>query len=134
MTQVARKETVALDLANAEKALKAARALRDLGLVNDALSRLYFAAFFLVRALLSSEGVEAKSHRGVHSLIGLLFVKSGRLEKEHQQILSRLETWRNKADYERGFEEDPTLFDAEWQAALKLKSRIEELLRAGGFA
>lgn len=133
MTESVRQDVITEDLERAAGAFRAAEALRDLGLIPDAFNRLYYAAFYLVRALLATEGVEAKSHRGVHSLLGLHFVKSGRLEAEHQQAFKRLDGWRDAADYERGFKEDPQLLRTELEAFAGLRGRVFELIRAEGF-
>jgi uncharacterized protein (UPF0332 family) len=133
VTDAARKASTEHHLRAAAQALQAARALRDLGLHLDALSRLYFAAFHWMKALLAWENVEAKSHRGVHTLVGLHFVVPGRLEAEHQQTFSRLETWRDKADYQEGFSGDAKLLDEEITACERLRDRILELLSAAGY-
>jgi uncharacterized protein (UPF0332 family) len=105
-----------------------------LGLYLDGLSRLYFAAFHWMKALLSWENVEAKSRRGVHSLIGLHFVVPGRLEPAHQQTFARLETWRDKADYQEGFTGDLTLLNREISACEALRDRILAMLSASGYS
>lgn len=132
MTSDARQEVIDAELASAGDALRAAEALRGLGLINDALSRLYFAAMHLTRALLATRGVEGKSHRGLISLLGLHYIKPGVLEPEYQHILGRLETWRDKADYERGFVATADLVDTELGACRKLEARVRELIRAAG--
>lgn len=133
MTDEARRKVVAQELELAAKALRETELLRGAGLVRGALSRLYFAGLHLAKALLASDGLEARSHRGVKSLVWTTFVQAGRLEPAHQQTLARLETWRDEADYERGFAEDPDLLKAEVEATEKLRRRVLELLRAAGF-
>ncbi|MBI3182850.1 MAG: HEPN domain-containing protein [Myxococcales bacterium] len=129
MTANARQEAVTAELSLGRDALRAATALRDLGLVLDALSRLYFAAMHFSRALLAVDGIEVRSHRGLVSVLGLHFVKPGRLEPEYQQTLARLETWRDKADYERNFAADRSLLDREIESCLRLETRVVELVR-----
>jgi uncharacterized protein (UPF0332 family) len=87
VTPDARQEVIDAELAAAGDALRAAEALRGLSLVNDALSRLYFAAMHLTRALLATRGVEGKSHRGLLGLVGLHFIKPGALEPESSTSL-----------------------------------------------
>lgn len=132
MTSAASGPTAVAHVAIALQAFREARLLRRGRLLLGALNRLYFAAFHLSAALLASSGVEAKSHRGLHSLLGLHFVKPGRLDVGFQQTLARLETWRDKADYDLGFVADATLFDRELRATLQLQSEIFRQLRRAG--
>jgi uncharacterized protein (UPF0332 family) len=134
VTGDARQASVEHRLRTAEQAFQAVLALRQLDLRLDALSRLYFAAFHWMKALLSWENVEAKSHRGVHTLVGLHFIVPGRLEPAHQQTFSRLETWRDKADYQEGFTVDRELLDTEIAACEVLRDRILMLLSEAGFS
>jgi uncharacterized protein (UPF0332 family) len=128
VTRDAQAEIIREELELGDRALAAAEALRNLKLLHDALSRLYFAAFHWARALLASEGYEAKSHHGVQSLLGQHFIRTGRLGAEHQHTLGRLETWRGKADYTRGFIADEALFDLEVTAAKALRDAATKLL------
>jgi uncharacterized protein (UPF0332 family) len=70
--------------------LRAAHQLLTVGLLNDAVSRAYYAALHVARALLLTEGVEPQTHAGVSSMLGMHFVVSGRLAPEHAKELARL--------------------------------------------
>ena len=48
-----------------------------------------------------TEGQHAESHKGVVTLFGLLFVKTGKLEKTCGRILASLRDDRESGDYER---------------------------------
>ena len=128
MTDETQQESVSDELSLGDMALRAAEALASLALNHDALTRLYFAAFHWARALLASAGIEARTHQDVQSLVGLRFVRTGRLEPEFQHTLSRLETWRTKADYTRGFVADEPLITRELGEARALRARILELI------
>ena len=128
MTDEGRADVIAEELALGDAALRAAEALAQLALYHDALSRLYFAAFHWTRALLASAGVETKTHQGANSMLGVHFVRTGRVDAEHQRTLSRLETWRGKADYTRGFVADATLVTAELDAARRLRQCVGALV------
>jgi uncharacterized protein (UPF0332 family) len=65
----------------------------------DAVSRAYYAAFYAAQALLLSEGLESRSHGGLVALIGLHFVKTGRLDKKFGRYLSNLMEDRQQSDY-----------------------------------
>ena len=94
---------VRAEVARGEDALRAARELLKIGLVNDAVSRAYYAALHVARALLLTEGIEPATHGGVGSMRGLHFVVPGRLAPVHAKELARLEQFRTEADYNRFF-------------------------------
>jgi len=94
---------VKAELARGDDALRAAHELLKLGLLHDAVSRAYYAAFHVARALLLAEGVEPPTHAGVSSMLGLHYVVPGRLAPERAKDLARLEQFRGEADYNRFF-------------------------------
>jgi uncharacterized protein (UPF0332 family) len=93
----------AAELAKAHAARRAARALADLGLYDDAASRLYYAAFHLVSAALLCLGIQAQTHRGVASLLGQHLVKPGLLPASVARDFAVLLGLRSQADYNRHF-------------------------------
>ena len=99
MTGANRTANARAEAALGDDALRAAQALLELGLHNDAVSRAYSAAFHYARALLLLEGLEPKTHRGVVSLLMDRYEKPGRLEPGAVSILARLQTFRGLADY-----------------------------------
>jgi len=106
--------------ARGEEALAAARHLLDGGFHADAVSRAYYAAFHWARALLVSRGIEPRSHRGTIQLIGLHFVKEGRLAESDAAVLAHLETYRELSDYNAA-------------ASFTRAQAEEEIARAGQF-
>ena len=100
MTEANRLASARAEAALGDDALRAASALVELGLHNDAVSRAYYAAFHYARALLLLAGLEPKTHRGVVSLLVEHYEKPGRLEPGAVSILARLQTFRGLADYD----------------------------------
>jgi hypothetical protein len=98
LTDPNRRAHVAAELRRSEEALRAARSLLDLGLYADAVSRAYYAALHAAQALLLTEGVEPRTHRGVSGMLGLHFVVPGRIAPDRAKDLSRLEQFREEAD------------------------------------
>ena len=95
--------TRALLQAHLEKARQkqeAAAALLKAGFFEDAVSRAYYAAFHAAQAALLTEGQQADSHKGLNTLFGLFFVKTGRIEKRFGRYLSNLKDDRETSDYE----------------------------------
>ncbi len=94
-----RDEDVKAELRRAEQTLRAAEALLGLGMWNDAVNRAYHAAFHAACAMLARVGREARTHRGIHSLVTKLVVEPGHLSRENLARLTRLEERRSVADY-----------------------------------
>ncbi|HEY3234547.1 MAG TPA: HEPN domain-containing protein, partial [Polyangiaceae bacterium] len=76
VTEDNRRRAIAHELRHADQAWSASRALHELGLSNDALSRLYHAIFHVMAALLLSAGVEVRRHRALPGLLGTHFAGS----------------------------------------------------------
>jgi len=94
---------VAAELTRASESLRAAALLVDAGLLHDAESRLYYAIYHGAIALLLTEGIEPRSHAGTSSLLGLHFVRTGRLSPDDARLFARIQKYRLEADYARDF-------------------------------
>ncbi len=84
----------------AEKKLAVAERLFRSGDYEDAVSRAYYAVYHAAQALLLTEGQEAETHKGVVTLFGLLFVKTGKFSKQIGKYLANLKDDRESGDYE----------------------------------
>ncbi len=62
-------------------------------------SRCYYAMFFSAEALLLTENIRTSSHRGLITLFGEHFVKTGILSEEFGRALRRAFGMRQKGDY-----------------------------------
>ncbi len=80
--------------------MQAARALLELGLCADAVSRAYYAAFHCLCGLLLSRGLEAKTHAGAIHLFNTEFVRPGLLASSHNRLLAGMQRSRELADYD----------------------------------
>lgn len=108
MTSEERKQYVLHRIDTARTTLEAAIYLLDGGFVDSAVSRLYYAAFHAVTALLTANGIQAKTHGAIKSLFALHFIKTGLLDPKFGKLLSELFDNRQKGDYG-----DVSTFDAE---------------------
>lgn len=133
MTDDNRKAVIALEVRQGARALQAARALRDMGLYNDALSRLYYAVFHAMTALLLTEGVEPRRHRAIAGLLGTHFVARGALTAADVAVVSRCYGNRDLADYERTWEATAEIAAVAFADAEALIERAHEMLRRGGW-
>ncbi len=94
------KELIIGYIEKSQKKLEAAEKLFDLGYYEDAVSRVYYAVFHIVQALLLTEGEKAETHKGIVTLFGLLFIKTGRFKKDLGRYLANLKDDRESGDYE----------------------------------
>lgn len=84
----------------AQRKLEVAERLFKSGDFEDAVSRASYAAFHTAQALLLTEGERAETHKGVITLFGLLFVKTGKFSKNFGKYLANLKDDRERGDYE----------------------------------
>jgi len=106
MTNENRRANALGELAAARDALKAADGLVAMSLRRDAASRAYYAVFHAARALLLLEGLEAKTHGGVHRLVAEQLVRTGKLDAKVNVLLARLQGVRHQSDHAYTFDID----------------------------
>lgn len=95
-------------LVKAERFLASARLLAESSDLDSAVSRVYYAAFYVAQALLDALGISFSSHRGVISAFGKEFAQTGRLDPRFHRLLITAFEKRQQADYwvETGLELD----------------------------
>jgi uncharacterized protein (UPF0332 family) len=120
-----------------ENALQRARRYLDTAalVLNDgdfesAVSRAYYAMFYVARALLEQKDITPKTHSGLRNQFGLHFVKTGDLPERFAAMLNNAEDLRNLAEYAE--ERIITREDAEitLREAREFVERVRELLNA----
>jgi uncharacterized protein (UPF0332 family) len=65
-----------------------------------AVSAAYYAALYAARAALSEENLYAKTHRGVWSLFGEVFVLTGRFDEQLTKATRAIQELREAGDYD----------------------------------
>ena len=112
----------------AEKFLKTAELALDSGDYDSCASRCYYAMFFMAEAALLTKSLWASTHKGVISLFGEHFVKTGIFEREIGKSLTDVHDKRLVGDYGVGF--TITLVEAEFAvvAAKKFVHAIKNIL------
>jgi uncharacterized protein (UPF0332 family) len=83
----------------ARRYLKSAKLLLASGDLDSAVSRIYYAAFYVAEALLDAQGLSFSSHRAVISAFGLHFAKTGKLAPDFHQLLIAAFEKRQMGDY-----------------------------------
>lgn len=98
MEQILRQRVRAFWDKSAER-LRAARLLFEQGFYEEAISVAYYATLWAARALLLTEGVEPRTHEGVRTMLGLYFIRTGKLPNEVGRLFTRRLDDRMSADY-----------------------------------
>jgi uncharacterized protein (UPF0332 family) len=91
-------------IALATEELETAKILVDMGRYRLCLSRSYYAMYYMSQALLLSEGFEASTHKGLIKLLGLHFVKTGKISNDLAKSLASAYDDRQMSDYNVRFE------------------------------
>lgn len=99
MTGANRLKNIAIETARGDDSLESARILLAAGKYADSVSRSYYGAFHCARALLLSAGEEAQAHGGLTRLLHRDFVREGKLDADVARLFSRLQNFRQDADY-----------------------------------
>lgn len=75
----------------------------DIGYWDLVANRLYYAVFHAVTAMLLVDGIRTGTHKGTSSQFGRFYVLSGIFSRQDGILYSRLQTMREKADYQNVF-------------------------------
>lgn len=87
-------------LQKAAQSLKEARLLMENGMNDTAVSRLYYAAFYVVNALLAENGFNPKTHSGTKTIFNKEFILTEKIESRFSDFYSFLMAKRFEADYD----------------------------------
>ena len=128
MTDANRRINIASESVRAGESMQAARLLVEAGLLNDAESRLYYAIYHAAIAVLLTEGVEPRSHAGTISLLGLHFVKTGRMGTEDARLFARIQKYRIESDYGRDFPLTPEALREDLEACQGFLDRARAIV------
>jgi uncharacterized protein (UPF0332 family) len=108
-------------LDKARQSINASQILVDQGFYNFAVSRGYYAMFYIAEALLDNEGMSFSSHSAVTSAFGRHITQAGKVPVEFHRYLIDAQTQRTLADYE-------TDLSFSQEDAEEIIDRAEELL------
>lgn len=120
----------------ATKFLKTAESAMNIGDYDSCVSRSYYAMFFMAEAALMTESLSASSHKGVISLFGEHFIKTGIFDKEMGKALVDAYNKRLVGDYGIGSivteEEARELLESAQNFVQKLKNYLENWMKPEG--
>jgi uncharacterized protein (UPF0332 family) len=86
-------------LQKAKESLQAAQIMRENKQWNFCVNRLYYSCFYAAIGLLLKHDITPKTHEGARNQLGQHFVKTGKIEKEQNDLYAQLFNWRQKGDY-----------------------------------
>jgi uncharacterized protein (UPF0332 family) len=86
-------------LAKARENVRAAKLLLSQGFEDIAISRTYYAMFYVALAFLEGEGMSFKSYKGVLTAFGRDIAQTGKVPVEFGRMLRDAERLRNASDY-----------------------------------
>lgn len=86
-------------LLKAQQSLAAARLLLENDFSDYAVSRAYYAMFYVAEAFLEGEGLSFSSHAAVIAAFGREFARSKRVPVEFHRFLIEAQDLRNAGDY-----------------------------------
>ncbi len=93
-------EYISFRLRKANEAYRAATLLHENGFDNDAISKLYYAAFYAVNALLASKNLFPKTHNGVRGLFSKEFIVTKQFDVKYVELYNLLLAKRFEVDYD----------------------------------
>lgn len=95
-----KKDYINFKLQKAAQSVKEARLLMENGMNDTAVSRLYYAAFYAVNALLTANGLNPKTHSGSKTMFNKEFIHTGKIDSRFSDYYSFLMAKRFEADYD----------------------------------
>ncbi len=99
-----RRIIVGLEYEKACKTIDKAIEYQTLGHWDTVANRLYYSLFHAVNALLINDGHSVNTHRGVISVFGNDYIRTGIFPSKAGRLYSDLQTLRNNSDYNCSFD------------------------------
>ena len=92
---------------------------------NSVINRLYYAAYYVISALLLKFDHSPMTHSGVKTLFSVHFIKTGIVPEEYGKMFSQLFLWRQKGDYDDLFDFDEERVSIYFEPVKKLIEMVE---------
>jgi len=100
LTNEERDAIIAFRVQKAKSTLAEAEGIATLSYWNAVANRLYYSCFYMAGALLIRNNLMAQTHNGVIHLLGLHFIREGKISKEAGKLYSKLYELRQTGDYD----------------------------------
>ncbi len=113
----------------AHEALQEARYNQRGGYFNTAVNRLYYAVYYAASALMLKEELDASTHAGIKTLLGLKFIKTGKLDISYGRTYQQLFECRQSGDYDDFTFYDSDFVDALYPDAVRFVEKISDMAK-----
>ena len=104
LTEEERKIIVSYRLEKSNRMIQQVKDFIPLKYWDTIANRLYYAAFYVVTALLIQNGIQVQTHQGVKRMFGYHFVKTGIIDSKYASLYSCLFSMRQTGDYDDNFD------------------------------
>ena len=121
-------DLIAYRLQRANETLKEADYNAQGDYYNAAVNRLYYACYYAASALMVANNLEASSHKGIKTMLGLKFITTGLLEHKYGRIYQQLFENRQSGDYEDFVYCDKELYEMLRPQAEDFVNKISQML------
>jgi uncharacterized protein (UPF0332 family) len=133
VTEDNRRKNIEAEVRRGDESLESAEILGAAGKLADAVSRAYYGAFHYARALLLTLGEETRTHGGLERLLQRDLVRPGTLDPDVARLFSRLQKFRQDADYTAEFVFTAAAAAEEIEAARRFIVEARAILERGGW-
>lgn len=116
-------------LEKSDKNMEQAMRIADMGYWDLVANRLYFAVFHAVNGMLLIDGIKTGSHKGSSIQFGKSYVLTGVFSRQDGILYSRLQTMREKADYQNVFSLEEDEGQELIKSANELRNKICEYVK-----
>ena len=125
-----RRVMVDLEIERAKKTMDEMDYLAKGALWNNMASRLYYAVFHAVSALMIHDGHTVNTHKGSHVIFSQYYIRTGKLPKEYGQLYRQLEIMRNDGDYNCYYNVSPDELLGRLEPAKEMIATIANMVKA----
>ena len=87
-------------LQKSSKLLEEIKFLLDNGYANTAISRMYYACYHAISALLFLNNIDTRTHKGLRLQFNNHFVKTGKISLDKAKVFARIYERRQESDYD----------------------------------
>lgn len=112
----------------ADESLAEAKILLENNFFNGATGKSYYAAFYIVSALLLTQQLSSKTHKGVRILFGKHFVEVGIFPRAVGTTFSNLFRFRQEGDYDDLSDIDVNLAQSTYNEAQEFVRTVKDYL------
>ena len=106
-----------------------AKVSKDMCMYPMAANRMYYSLLNAVSALLLIDNHPTHSHDGTKALFGYHYVNTGIMTREEGRLFSKLETMRNRSDYDCYFNATAEMIEELFVPTMNLIEKVERLVK-----